>query len=811
MENYAQNRLESIGFDPIKEFGLWDTYSGEVGGLKPKPRMWSDPEGNLCIGLVDLDNIFISQAPEASFKPASREIVHVMRLANPEPSGGKYRPSKIGQGVYPCYWPFTLKCFKSKSKVKTLVLTEGYLKAYQLDKADILAIGLPGITVWKEKKQQDIFQGIRDLVEACEVENIIWLTDGDTTKVSWEEGKDLSRRPWSFYTSVRIFKEKTLDLECNQFWYHLHETSLHKGIDDLILSDPDLIPNIKRDINRPGSTDGKHFKRFNVGAMTFEKIKEYFGIHDGVEGFYKKYEDIIGIRTFVYGRGVYQYNEEAKKLEYKRAGESEQFVMIDSTYYIKGPMENIFGTVEKVLKPTKGQSIKKMFQHKSKSDLLKILYDIQHFNGFINRPSHVAYKQVYETLDKDTGFSMKYYNKYNQLSHNPKPGNCPLSLNFIKHVFGTGTIEYKGKTYNEFDLGLDYIQLLYLKPTQKLPILCLVSEEGSTGKTKFWEWMAAIFQQNVREINSDMLTGQFTTYFASNLLCYIDEAFIDRAHTIEKLKQLVTSKTQRLEGKFENADTIDNFLKIGLSSNNVNNFANIRIEEMRFWIRELKPITEENYIKDFEEKLYAEIPSFLHFLQNRELATENETRLHFGSELIFTEALSVIKKESRSGVEIMLEMCIREYISLCGKSIVRLSPNDIKYLLNENSLTLAKIRWGLQRFKIEIDPYSSQYTFFEFPKTIDEEYKPVETTKKSATYSILATSFFAPEECIKIFDHDELLKLEKAEKRIHKETWFEQLKNRSLLLKNESSETIEILNKADSFKTFIELTTKPPF
>ena len=812
MSTYAENRLLSIGFDPSTDCARLDVSSGEV-SFKPvmKPRMWPDEEGNLCIGIVDLDNNFITASPELSFSKDSRDILHIKRLANPEPEGGKYRPGRTGQGVYPCYWKYTLECFRKKSKIKTLVITEGFLKAYVLDKAEVLTIGLPGITVWKEKHQQDIFQGIRDLAIACEVENLVWLTDGDSMKVEWAEGKDLSKRPWSFFSSIRIFKEKTLDMGVNQFWYHIKESVIHKGIDDLIQAEQDQLDEIKKALTRPGSTDTTYFKRLNISAMSFEKIKEYFGINDRAEGFYKKYEDVIGLRPFVYGKGTYQFNEEDKKLEYIRAGEASQFVMIDSTYYIKGSMPTLHGNMENILKPTKMQAIQKMFQDKSKAELARILHDIPHYNGFINRPAHVDYKQIWESTDSE-GFTLKYYNKYHRLSWNPVPGDIRLSMQFIKHIFGTGTIDYEGKTYNLYDLGLDYVQILYLNPTQKLPILCLVSEEGSTGKTKFWEWMTKIFQQNAREIASDQLTGQFTSFFASCLLCYIDEAFIDRIHIVEKLKQLVTSAKQKLEGKFENADVIDNFLKIGLSSNNVRNFANIRTEEMRFWIRELKAIPKEDYDPYFEEKLFAEIPAFMHFLQHRQLATERHTRLWFANELIQTEALAIIKKESRSSVEIMLEMCIREYISNCKKGVVKLSPKDLKEMLDENTLSLAKIRWGLQRFGIEISKHSNKYIFYKAHNSVvNDDIEVIEEKRKSATYRIFADMFFTPEECYEMLDKEELLELEATQLKEGVETWFNKIYDRSCMLSGDDPVLINAMEKAESYADYIQAIDKIPF
>lgn len=56
----------------------------------------------------------------------------------------------------------------------------------------------------------------------------------------------------------------------------------------------------------------------------------------------------------------------------------------------------------------------------------------------------------------------------------------------IEHIFG-----------EQYELGMDYLQLLYLQPVQKLPILLLVSEERNTGKSTFLNFLKALFQNNV--------------------------------------------------------------------------------------------------------------------------------------------------------------------------------------------------------------------------------------------------------------------------------------------------------------------------
>tara|TARA_R110002050_G_scaffold48356_2_gene112448 strand:- start:23137 stop:23583 length:447 start_codon:yes stop_codon:yes gene_type:complete len=93
---------------------------------------------------------------------------------------------------------------------------------------------------------------------------------------------------------------------------------------------------------------------------------------------------------------------------------------------------------------------------------------ITKYDGFTCMPSHLNFKRECH------GF----YNTYAPLPHELKEGGFPYSLKLLKHIFA-----------KQLNLGLDYLQLLYVKPVQVLPILCLVSKERSTGKTTFLKWL----------------------------------------------------------------------------------------------------------------------------------------------------------------------------------------------------------------------------------------------------------------------------------------------------------------------------------
>ena len=77
------------------------------------------------------------------------------------------------------------------------------------------------------------------------------------------------------------------------------------------------------------------------------------------------------------------------------------------------------------------------------------------YDGFCTVPEHVSYQPVIG----------KFLNLYEPIPHQPQEGDFPSVRSLVEHIFG-----------EQYELGMDYLQLLYLQPIQKLPILLLVSE-----------------------------------------------------------------------------------------------------------------------------------------------------------------------------------------------------------------------------------------------------------------------------------------------------------------------------------------------
>jgi len=77
-----------------------------------------------------------------------------------------------------------------------------------------------------------------------------------------------------------------------------------------------------------------------------------------------------------------------------------------------------------------------------------------------------------------------------------------------------------------------------------LPILALVSKENQTGKTIFWRWCVAIFQQNTKIIPPEMLTGNFTEYFPDRCKKYCSRSKIKKWWSIKSITILQGIKSE---------------------------------------------------------------------------------------------------------------------------------------------------------------------------------------------------------------------------------------------------------------------------
>ncbi len=100
------------------------------------------------------------------------------------------------------------------------------------------------------------------------------------------------------------------------------------------------------------------------------------------------------------------------------------------------------------------------------------------------------------------------------------------------------------------------------------------------------------------------------------------EVLLNRREDSERLKNLSTTLSYKVEAKGKDRDEIAFFAKFVLCSNNEYLPVIIDAGETRYWVRKIDRLQSDD--TDFLQKLKAEIPAFLHFLQHRKLSTEKE-------------------------------------------------------------------------------------------------------------------------------------------------------------------------------------------
>ena len=238
----------------------------------------------------------------------------------------------------------------------------------------------------------------------------------------------------------------------------------------------------------------------------------------------------------------------------------------------------------------------------------------------------------------------------------------------------------------------DYLQLLYLYPVQKLPILLLVSEERNTGKSTFLNFLKAVFQNNVTFNTNEDFRSQFNSDWAGKLLIMVDEVLLNRREDSERLKNLSTTlSSYKVEAKGKDRDEIGFFAKFVLCSNNEHLPVIIDAGETRYWVRKIVPLRSDD--TDFLQKLKAEIPAFLHFLCNRTLSTEKESRMWFNPKRLETDALRKIIRSNRNRLEIeMAELlldimavsfCLNDIIPLLVCSQVKVEKAQVRKVVQE--------------------------------------------------------------------------------------------------------------------------------
>ena len=261
----------------------------------------------------------------------------------------------------------------------------------------------------------------------------------------------------------------------------------------------------------------------------------------------------------------------------------------------------------------------------------------------------------------------KFLNLYEPISHRPQEGDFPCIRSLMEHIFG-----------EQYELGMDYLQLLYLYPVQKLPILLLVSEERNTGKSTFLNFLKAVFQNNVTFNTNEDFRSQFNSDWAGKLLIMVDEVLLNRREDSERLKNLSTTLSYKVEAKGKDRDEIGFFAKFVLCSNN-----------------EHLPVIIDVY-------------------------TEKESRMWFNPKRLETDALRKIIRSNRNRLEIEMAELLLDIMAKMEVETVSFCLNDIIPLLvcSQVKVERAQVRKVVQEcWKLTPAPNGLTYTAYQYGGT----------------------------------------------------------------------------------------------
>lgn len=333
------------------------------------------------------------------------------------------------------------------------------------------------------------------------------------------------------------------------------------------------------------------------------------------------------------------------------------------------------------------------------------LANVPKYDGFCTVPDHVNYRQVIDN----------FLNLYEPIGHQPKEGDFSHIQALLHHIFG-----------EQYELGMDYLQLLYLRPVQKLPILLLVSEERNTGKSTFLNFLKAMFRNNVTFNTNEDFRSQFNSDWAGKLIIVVDEVLLNRREDSERLKNLSTTLSYKVEAKGKDRDEIAFFAKFVLCSNNERLPVIIDPGETRYWVRKIHHL--ENDDTHFLQKLIEEIPAFLYFLQHRTLTTQNVSRMWFSPKQTETAALLKIIRCNKSKYEVEAAELIKEIMECMEIDSFSFCLNDLLILLNLSQVRIDK-HWlrkiVTEDWKLAPAPNGLTYTTYLFACNKERRFEPI--------------------------------------------------------------------------------------
>lgn len=609
------------------------------------------------------------------------------------PEDSKYKlPS--GNGTKPFFPQYLKQFYDSGMHYDDLILTEGIFKADVATNHGIFTTGLTSITHSGDAKDPDaLHDDILKIIDRNGIRRIIVLWDADCREISnkhLEKGEDINTRPYTFYNQVRKIKDRLRNAGYNiEIWFaciNKNNTS-HKGIDDLLLN-IDSPREVKDDLLSHAEGETRFFFKFNI-SVDIARITKFFN-QGSIEDFYNYHRVKIKDAPFTYLGTKYQYDNAENKCKVLYTKELKEYMRVHDTYYRIFTKPNVDGDKEQYIEAIKKECLIDDFGAEAVTHITK-------FKSFISIPDHFNHKPIIDNC----------YNRYYPFTWHDKLEETDIktfeetstTFRYIKHVFGANE---NCDMADHVSIFLDYFKLLYEKPQEKLPALCLVSTEKDTGKSTMLRWMRKIFSNNMIVVGNSQLHDSFNGTWSSKLLVCIDEALIEKVSTLEMIKSQMTERKIVVRRMQKEGVAEDFFAKFILTSNNIHSFIFADKYEDRFWIRYVPSYAGDPDV-NFEDNLYKEIPQFLWYIQQRTMAYEKSSRFWFPKLSYKTSALDKVVEASRSNTEKNLQESLEiefnkfpeaDYLYFTKKELLELILTNLGEKDQMNRLRQALLRLG---------------------------------------------------------------------------------------------------------------------
>lgn len=599
-----------------------------------------DKDGNIQINYWTIDGLSANYWYDSGSRSRNDKVKHFNALRLKEPKGDmKYKFPK-GQGSRPWFPPSLVEKFKAGTPINTLYLTEGAFKAWTGAQHGLDVVGLGSITHYKDADGQ-LYYDVRRLIETCKVEHVVILWDADCRDISIKaltRGEELTTRPAGFFWSAHNIRKllrgmtfkKSRDAPRVHFMHPKREKfeDKPKGLDDYLVTaaKEQVLDKVVADIVNP-TRKGEYFYRTEI-TTTSRRLNKYFGLDKakgGVDDFHALHAEQIGEQQFFHYGDLYTYIDATQALELIAPGWASQLAWVGDDFFVKCKVPSAKeGSDRYKLIPRKKETLT-YHQGKEFQDYLT------YFTGFCNRPSHYDYQSIVESGGH------KFFNRYFPFEHVSEEGPYAKTLGFVKHIFGSDLVEHPvtGAKIERWEMGLDYIKILLEHPTQILPVLCLYSQENNTGKSTFCKLLAQVFRNNAIFVSNSDFQSDFNATFADKLLVMCEETMLERKRETERIKAMSTANEITVNEKGVSQYSIDFFAKFIFCSNN-RRMVNVGAKDERFWILKVPKSPVDN--PRLLDEMIDEIPGFLHFLRERPMSTENESRMHFKPQMILTES-----------------------------------------------------------------------------------------------------------------------------------------------------------------------------